>query len=59
MKRNYITSGLFYFLILILFFNNPEIIFSQGKYAIEIEDLREHMHSIASNATEGRLTGSL
>ncbi len=46
------------FLILIIFFNSQEKIYSQEIESIEIKNLQEHMHSIASDATEGRLSGT-
>jgi hypothetical protein len=49
---------LYPFLILILFFYSQEKIFSQEIETITIKDLRQHMDSIASDATEGRFTGS-
>jgi len=59
MERNYISSALLHpFLILILLFCNQGTIFSQGKEAISKKDLQEYMNFIASDATEGRLTGT-
>ena len=45
-------------LILIIFINSQERIYSQEIETCSIKNLREHMDAIASDATEGRLTGS-
>ena len=60
MRKNYISSAFLHpFLILILLFCNQGIVFSQGKEVITKKNLQEYMNFIASDATEGRLTGSV
>lgn len=60
MERNYITSALVHpFLILTLLFSSQGTVFSQGNESILKENLQEYMNFIASDATQGRLTGTL
>jgi len=59
MKRNYLRITLFHlFTIQILFFCSQRIVFSQKTEIITLKGLHQHMDSIASDATEGRFTGT-
>ena len=57
-KNNFSNTVMHLVLILIIFFNSQEIIYSQEIESVSIKNLRQHMDAIASDATEGRLTGS-
>lgn len=59
MGKNYITSVLVHFFLVVIFlFCNQEVVFSQEKENITKQDLQEYMNFIASDATNGRFTGS-
>lgn len=60
MAKNYFSNTVMHLiLILIIFFNSQERMYSQEIETVLIENLRKHMDAIASDATEGRLTGSV
>ena len=57
--RNYRRSAIILFYIIqLLFFCGQGKIIAQEIETISINNLRQHMDSIASDATEGRFTGS-
>ena len=59
MIKKYVSNTVMHLLlILIIFINSQERIYSQEIETCSIKNLREHMDAIASDATEGRLTGS-
>ena len=57
--RNYRISALMpFFIIQVLFFCGQVVTIAQEIETISINDLRQHMDSISSDATEGRFTGT-